>query len=287
MNIPIIIGKGEIGTALSNVIEKKLGYPPSYEDKDDSNYNLCSGYNTMFICIPFEVPDYTEVVVGYSKKFKPLILCISTTTAPGTCEIIKEAIRPGITVMHIPVRGKHPDLVSGIEAFKPHVGLTGTDNIESLSELAKGALRLIHSRSKAFSEEDYVFCRATESELAKNLSLAYYATCITFVQGVKYMCDAYGVDFNNVFTKWQETYNDGWKELGFPQYMRPVLEPSPGVIGGHCVMQGIERILKHCDDNMQHYYHGSPVKYGKWQFGMMGMVDTIRRFQETRKWMEF
>jgi hypothetical protein len=36
--------------------------------------------------------------------------------------------------------------------------------------------------------------------------------------------------------KWNENYNQGYAELGETQFIRPILQPMKGKIGGHCVV---------------------------------------------------
>ena len=44
----------------------------------------------------------------------------------------------------------------------------------------------------------------------------------------------------DIITDWNKTYNDGYKELGKEDVVRPVLTPPDKFIGGHCVIPNTE-----------------------------------------------
>lgn len=49
-------------------------------------------------------------------------------------------------------------------------------------------------------------------------------------------CKKHNLDFDMVYSKSTQTYNEGYKVLGFPQYARYNLKHVDGKIGGHCVI---------------------------------------------------
>ena len=93
--------------------------------------------------------------------------------------------------------------------------------------------------------------------LAKNLKKKYNVTSLStkkpkkirFLKNIKYLtcdisnksmlkkklCDEYNLDFMEVMTKYNNTYNEGYTKLGKPNVVRPVLYPTDK-IGGHCVI---------------------------------------------------
>ena len=77
-------------------------------------------------------------------------------------------------------------------------------------------------------------------ELAKLLDTTYYGYNILFAKYVNEMCQENDLDFDNVYTKPNKTYNSGYTELGKTNVIRPVLTPPDGEIGGHCVTQNFK-----------------------------------------------
>jgi len=57
---------------------------------------------------------------------------------------------------------------------------------------------------------------------------------ILFQKEMKRWCKEHGVPYEIVYEHLNQTYNDGYRKLGEPQFIRPVLKHMPGKIGGHC-----------------------------------------------------
>jgi UDP-N-acetyl-D-mannosaminuronate dehydrogenase len=76
--------------------------------------------------------------------------------------------------------------------------------------------------------------RATE--LAKLLDTTYYGVCIAYHEFANQLCRKEGVNFDDVMTKFNDTYNDTMAALGRENFIRPTLYPPEGPIGGHCVV---------------------------------------------------
>jgi len=50
----------------------------------------------------------------------------------------------------------------------------------------------------------------------------------------------YDLQYDEVYTHPNNTYNEGYEELGMPNVRRPVLYPPEGKIGGHCIAPNFE-----------------------------------------------
>jgi len=83
------------------------------------------------------------------------------------------------------------------------------------------------------------------TELGKLFSTTYYGLCISWHGEMKKICDKAGVDFEKAVADFNKTYNDGYKELGKENVVRPVLYPPNGVCGGHCVIPNAELLKKY------------------------------------------
>jgi hypothetical protein len=58
-------------------------------------------------------------------------------------------------------------------------------------------------------------------------------------------CKKYGLEFEEVYSLSNITYNEGYSDLNMEHVVRPVLRNYPGKIGGHCVIPNAE--LMDCD----------------------------------------
>ncbi|MBU1992062.1 hypothetical protein KKC67_03590, partial [Patescibacteria group bacterium] len=67
--------------------------------------------------------------------------------------------------------------------------------------------------------------------------------CIAYHNYADKLCIQHNLDFEKVMTRFNETYNEGYTKLGKKNVVRPVLTPSNGAIGGHCIVNN-KNILK-------------------------------------------
>jgi len=82
-----------------------------------------------------------------------------------------------------------------------------------------------------------------ETELGKLLSTFYYSWNIIYCKWVKDLVDDYGVNFDQIYKEFNRTYNLGYAKT-LPHVRRPVLEPMPGPIGGHCIIPNAKILEK-------------------------------------------
>lgn len=212
----LIIGAGEIGKSLHNVLK---GYHESYiRDQEDLKLE---NVDVLNICYP-PIKDFVKVTKAYIEQYNPKVTIIHSTVAPGTTEAC------GKNVVHSPIHGKHPNLEKGIKTFVKYVGA----NNAYAGQLAYDFLLEARILTK-------LVANSKTSELSKILCTSYYGWNILFMKEVAKICEEQGVPFNEVYG-WNEFYNDGYEELGMSQFVRPVLKPVPGPIGGHCVVNNCD-----------------------------------------------
>ena len=99
---------------------------------------------------------------------------------------------------------------------------------EQLAEAYSGHL-------KTLGIETHICKDAKTTELSKLADTTYYGLCIAFTSDMKKLCDEHNLDFMEVMTKYNNTYNEGYTKLGKLNVVRPVLYPTDK-IGGHCVI---------------------------------------------------
>lgn len=212
----LVAGNGEVGRALKEILNAK------YEVRSiDKGEEESGSFNILHICFPYS-DRFVDSVVEYVDKYKPEAIVIHSTVPVGTTEAV-EKMRSG--VFHSPIRGKHPDLTGGIKTFAKDVGGSDADLGKQIADyfLAAGIPARFISGSK-------------NTELAKLMCTTYFGWNIVFCKEMKKLCDKYGVDFDFAYTQFNKDYNEGYSKLGMSQFVRPVLNPAAGKIGGHCVM---------------------------------------------------
>lgn len=217
-----ILGYGEIGSSLAKVYLKHSDYELVIKDldRDDGLYCL----DVLNVCIPFKSSDqFVDAVCKQIAESNPKLTIIHSTVLPGTTNIISDVTES--SVVHSPVRGVHPNLYEGLMTF---VKFIGADSVESEDEA------IDHINSLGIETIGCSSSRTTE--LGKLLSTTYYGVVIAWHGEMKKICDEIGVSFDEAVTMFNETYNEGYTELGKENVIRPVLYPPDGSIGGHCVL---------------------------------------------------
>lgn len=212
--VHLIIGGGEVGKALLKVLSPR--YDTQLRDMSD---NVQGHFDVLHIAYP-HVENFIEVTKKYIEEYTPALIVIHSTVPVGTTKTF------GDIAVSSPVRGAHPNLAEGIQTFVKYFG----------GPKAKEAADIFAS----IGVPTRVFEKAETAELGKLLDTAYYAWNIIFAKEVKRVCDKMDLDFDEVYTTPNKDYNEGYKKLGKPNVIRPVLEPTPGPIGGHCVIPNAE-----------------------------------------------
>jgi len=215
-----ILGYGEVGQAIAKFYKN-----PRIKDlnKDDG----LEGVEILHVCIPWS-KNFVKLVKKEIKKIKPKLTIIHSTVAPETTKKI------GGMIVHSPVRGVHPHLYEGIKTFVKYIG---ADN-KKAGDFAKRHLESLGIKTK-------VFYPSVTTEIGKLLDTSYYGLCIAWHGEMKKLCNKYGIDFEKAVTDFNKTYNEGYKKLGLPNVIRPVLYPPKGGIKGHCICKNAEILKKY------------------------------------------
>lgn len=206
----LIIGMGEAGKALQKALT--LRYKVATRDIKSG----ASGpFDVLHIAYPWQ-KNFVGVTKKYIRVYNPKLVIIHSTVPVGTTKKLGE-----IAVVS-PIRGDHPGLEKSIKTFVKYFG----------GPKAREAAKIFSSvgiKTKICENSETV-------ELLKILDTSYYAWNIIFAKEVKRVCDEMNLDFEEVYTIPNNDYNKGYKKLGRPQVIRPILKPMPGPIGGHCVI---------------------------------------------------
>jgi UDP-N-acetyl-D-mannosaminuronate dehydrogenase len=219
-----VIGVGEIGSAMYAILKTRFKVLKK-DLKFDEIRN--SKLEVLHVCIPY-TNKFVDVITSEVKKTNPNLVIIHSTVAPGTTRRI--FLKTKISVVHSPVMGTHPDLKRDILRFTKFIGPINKES----ALLAKTHLSSVKIKTMVLGSPE-------ETELGKLLDTTYYAWNVIFNKMVSGLCKEYKVSFENVYTKFNAVYNDGYKSSK-PHVTRPILRFQEGEIGGHCLIPNAEII---------------------------------------------
>lgn len=212
-----IIGYGEIGSSIAKVYRSFDGFDIKVVDPFQNFNDNINGIEILNICIPF-IDNFVDVVNEYITKANPNYTIIHSTVSPGTTKLI------GGKVCHSPMRGLHPNLDLGMKTFLKYIGPEDNDSA-----------KLYQKHLSSIGIKSHICKDSKTTEYAKLLDTTYYGMCIAFHSDVSKLCENENIDFEEVMTLYNQSYNKGYKELGKENVVRPVLYPTQK-IGGHCVI---------------------------------------------------
>lgn len=198
----LVIGAGEVGTAVSQVLHAGLRDVQPTGDVSEM----------LHVCIPWQ-DRFIEIVHEAAERHQSQLVVVHSTVPVGTCD------EQGW--VHSPVRGRHPDLAESLTTFAKHFGGVGA------SQAAWDWLDVSRVR---------VHEQAAETEAGKLWELVQFGTQVRVEKAIHQWCEEHGLDPDVVYRQFAQTYNAGYQQLGLGQFQRPVLDHMPGGIGGHCVI---------------------------------------------------
>lgn len=218
-----VLGYGEVGQAVAKFYQKPL-------IKDLKRDDGLKRVDVLHICIPWD-ETFESTAIKEIKVIQPRLVIIHSTVAVGTTKRLIQKSKNEM-IVHSPIRGVHPHLYEGIKTFVKYIGA----QTKKAGSAAEKHLKSLGIKTK-------VFTPAATTELGKLLDTTYYGLCIAFHGEVKNMCDNLKLDFEDVMTDFNTTYNEAYIKLGKKNVVRPVLSPPKGGIGGHCIISNA-RILE-------------------------------------------
>jgi len=124
----IVLGyKGEIGNAIKKIFKSNIGIDINKceinnieYDLNESNKIKWNNYECILhITIPF-TDNYIDIVEKQIKKINPKLTLIHTTCASGTTRKLFEKTK--LPIVHVPINGKHPDVIDDIKNYTLFVG---------------------------------------------------------------------------------------------------------------------------------------------------------------------
>jgi len=213
----LIIGKGQVGTALASIISKH--HDLTVYDVEAASKKDVGPYDVLHVCYPWH-DKFVDTTVYYIYKFQPKLTLIESTVKPETTNKIHDITQQPIC--HSPVRGCHTSLLWGLHTYTKFIGPC-TRKAGLLAERYYKSLRM----------KTYVATGSTETEVAKLANLSYYASQIAFFQELERKAKKHSLYYQDVTNFLESTTQDSKGEV-----QRPILKGDH--IGGSCVMQGLQ-----------------------------------------------
>jgi len=244
----LICGKGEIGTAMGQVVEHG-GFVVDYYDPikkvfptTDPMDQHFAGYDVVHICYPIKSAE--DIYPDVDWVSKNAVVIIDATIPIGLATQINETFKKEgwqYLLLHSPVRGRHPAMVDGLHKYVKFVGPADPARYTEAVDFCVFYYTQLGIPFRVLSSAD-------ACALGKLLDTTWYLTQIVFANQVSLICAKHHLNFNEVYTQFQETGDTGVKFENIDgravcnQFVpRPVM--VPGAIGGHCLLPNLE-ILK-------------------------------------------
>lgn len=211
----LVVGNGEVGSALYAILREVHGHRALIRDVEFSSEIA----DVMHVCIPWS-NQFVKTIRDYRDHHQVDTVVIHSTVPVGTCD-------PEGWI-HSPIRGRHPNLQRGILDIQKHVGGEGADDVARMFNEV-GINTMTHER-------------AATCEAGKLWELIQFGLQVVVRQDMHDWCVTNGLDPEEVYTPFADTYNVGYATLGDVCFIRPILDYVPGPIGGHCVTQNAHLI---------------------------------------------
>lgn len=215
MSTHLIIGLGEVGTALANVLSEV--HDVSALDIKDEKTRPANGAHFDMAHVCFSYSEHFEAQVQrYQRAYSIDVLVIHSTVPVGTSRNLGAA--------HSPVMGRHPHLEGDLLTITKFIG--GTLSVPVAHAFRRAGMDV------------YLFDQPETCELLKLFSTLYFGVCVEFTREVWQHCKMHGVPFE-AWTLWTNAYNNAM--LG-TEMQRPNVALIPGPLGGHCVLSNADMI---------------------------------------------
>lgn len=208
----LIVGLGEVGGALAEVIERR--WPVLRHDIEPREFDAPIG--VMHICIPFHSRvQFEDAACSYIERFDPRLTIVNSTVLPGTTNVL--ARRTGKPVAYSPVRGKHVRMAQDLLRYVKYVAAAE----DEIAALAQDHFENAGMKTRRMDRPETL-------ELAKLAETTYFGVQIAFAQDLERYARRVGADYEEAI--------DFFEEVEF----LPRTRYFPGIIGGHCVIPNIQ-----------------------------------------------
>jgi hypothetical protein len=212
--VSLVAGNGEVGGSIYRILLWKKNHQTHIVDRNETAD--VSKVDVLHICFPYS-KHFKKAVKAYQEKYDPKYTVIHSTVPIGTSI--------GLSAYHSPLRGVHPVLDKSLWTFQKY-----------LAPKNNWLKRYFEDAGIEIIETD----NPNNTEAGKMWSTTQYGWSVILEKLIHEFCEENGLDFDVVYTSFNESYNDGYSKIGMKHVRRPVLHHSNGAIGGHCVIPNLE-----------------------------------------------
>lgn len=246
-HLAVVIGLGEIGRPIYQMLSEAYGRNEVrgkdlfYPDPDSGiTRAMDHTFRYMHTCFP-QSPDFVQQLRDYIREYSPKCVIIHSTLSPGMTTYLDGEFSSKIEsddppgdhypdIFYSPVRGNIKDgMLWSLKKYTKFVagfGIDGIDITMMLQHLTEAGFKV------RYVEDPYAL------ECAKIWDLAWYGLNIAFYQVMERTLNETAVDVTRVFIESTPAESEG-------KAPRTLL--YGGHIGGHCVIQAIEKVLAEWD----------------------------------------
>jgi len=223
-----IIGMGEVGTALYEILKTK--YEVTGFDYATGPSRECE---IMHVCIPHS-DNLPEIVKSYAEAQNPKFIVIHSSVKVGTTDKVRELT--GIPCFHSPIRGRHPQMKKGILTYVKYISYDEKTYCFDAQKIA--------NYFEACGIKTKVVKGLKTTELMKLLELCRYGVYLAFAKEQESICEHFGLDYESVVNEYERTRSEGLSMLGLGDLRNPILTPFKDFVGGHCTVEDMDLMLE-------------------------------------------
>lgn len=227
----LIIGMGEVGQALFNVLQFTYSDIQSYDKNQSQGVSL--PVEIVHICFPYS-ENFIHEVHRYLRTYQPKYLIIHSTVPVGTTKKIAENA-DFTKVFYSPIRGHHENMEMELRIYVKYIASDYFLDTEISKYFEDAGIP-----TKTISDTDSV-------ELMKLLELYRYGLYLAGAKEQETICKYFGKDYDSIVSELEKTSNEGLVLLGKVHQCQPLLYPFKDFVGGHCTVEDMEILLKQLD----------------------------------------
>ena len=226
--ICVIAGnKGQVGAAIQKLLIKGnfKTYGIDQQEKKPAKIPKGELIDFLHICIPFKTKkQFYEDVRELIKKVKPLNVIIHSSVLPGTTAGLFEN-KKGINFCYSPIRGQHDSLMEDIKRYEKYFSPLPKESADTFSNHLKDMGLKATGHIKAPEELEYV----------KLLDVCQFGILIGWAQEAQRALRTIPAGYSLL---------EMFQEEHVKFYPEKRANITPGLAGGHCVVQDAELVLQ-------------------------------------------
>jgi len=230
----LIIGMGEIGNALKDILSLKYEVQ-TYDIRDVTPIPIEA--EILHICYP-HIENFVEITNKYIELVNPKYVVVHSSCMVGTT-----AQLTGSLIFHSPCLGKHPYIT---EHMKVYLKLLSYNHDKYYR-----AMDVVKYFTDAGINMELQHGGTDATELMKLLELTRYCVFLACAKEQEKICEQFGYGYEGIVNRFEHIRNEGLDKLGAHSYRQPEFQSIfEKYIGGHCTLEDTELLLRQVKSNL-------------------------------------